>query len=80
MFSKKEFAIISNLRFISRENFMFSWVEHEKSFITSGPGLRSVVQSDSTYDTEQADYIVWFCFIDAESPFTLPMSIFDLQE
>ena len=24
--------------FISRENFMLSWVEHEKSFITSGPG------------------------------------------
>ena len=23
--------------FISRENFMLSWVEHEKSFITSGP-------------------------------------------
>ena len=23
--------------FISRENFMLSWVEHEKIFITSGP-------------------------------------------
>ena len=37
MLSKKEFAIISNLRFISRTNFMLSWVEHEKSFITLGP-------------------------------------------
>ena len=38
MFSKTEFAIISNSRFISRTNFMLSWVEHEKSFMTSGPG------------------------------------------
>ena len=29
MLSKKEFAIVSNLRFISRTNFMLSWVEHE---------------------------------------------------
>ena len=39
MFSKKEFAIVSNLRFISRTNFMLSYVEHEKSFITLGPGI-----------------------------------------
>ena len=32
MFSKKEFAIISNLRFISWTNFMLSWVEHEKIY------------------------------------------------
>ena len=38
MFSKKHFAIVSNLRFNSRTNFMFSWVEHEKRFITSGLG------------------------------------------
>ena len=37
MFSKKELAIISNLRFIKRINIILSWVEHEKSFITSGP-------------------------------------------
>ena len=36
MFSKKKFGIASNLRFISMRNFMLSWVEHEKSFITSG--------------------------------------------
>ena len=35
--SKIEFAIVSNLRFISRTNFMLSLVEHEKSFITSDP-------------------------------------------
>ena len=37
MFSKKEFAIISNLGFISRTKFMLSWVEHEKNFMTLGP-------------------------------------------
>ena len=37
MFSKEEFGIVNNLRFISIKKFMLSWVEHEKSFITSGP-------------------------------------------
>ena len=46
MFSKKEFAIVSNLRFISRTKFMLSRVEHEKSFITSGPGGRMVSSPD----------------------------------
>ena len=36
IFSAKSFLCI--FIFISRENFMLSWVEHEKSFITSGPG------------------------------------------
>ena len=39
MFTKKEFAVVSNLRFISRTIFMLSRVEFEKSFITSGPDL-----------------------------------------
>ena len=30
-------TIVGIFIFISRENFMLSWVEHEKSFITSGP-------------------------------------------
>ena len=30
IFSKKEFAIVSNLRFMSKINFMLSWGEHEK--------------------------------------------------
>ena len=42
IFSKKEFAIVNNLRFISRTNFMLRWVEHEKSFITSGPDVGSI--------------------------------------
>ena len=40
MFSKKEFAIISNFRLISGTNFILSWVEHKKSFITSKAFLK----------------------------------------
>ena len=39
VFSKKIIAIVSNLRFIRRTNFMLSWVERERRFITSGPGF-----------------------------------------
>ena len=39
IFSKEEFASVSNLRFISRTNFMLSLVEHEKSFIIFGPDV-----------------------------------------
>ena len=42
IFSKKEFAVVSNLRFISRTNFMLSRVEHEKAL---EQGLGPVVQS-----------------------------------
>ena len=30
-------TIVGIFIFISIENFMLSWIEHEKSFITSGP-------------------------------------------
>ena len=36
MFSKKEYAIVSDLRFVNKTNFMLNWAEHEKGFITSG--------------------------------------------
>ena len=32
-------TIVGILTFMSRKNFMFNWVEHEKSFITSGPAF-----------------------------------------
>ena len=32
-------TIVGILTFMSGENFMLNWVEHEKSFITSGTGL-----------------------------------------
>ena len=37
-FSANKYENVGIFIFISRENFMLSWVEHEKSFITSGPG------------------------------------------
>ena len=33
-------TIVGILTFLSRKNFVLSWVEHEKSFITSGPGFQ----------------------------------------
>ena len=39
MLSMKELVIVSNLRLISRADFILSWIVHEKRFITSGPGL-----------------------------------------
>ena len=45
-------TIVGILTFMSRKKFMLSWVEHEKSFITSGPGLahqkRHSIQVDSS--------------------------------
>ena len=39
-------TIVGIFIFISRENFMLSWIEHEKSFITLGPRgcIRSIAQ------------------------------------
>ena len=42
MFSKKEVAIVNNLRFTSWTSFMLSRFEHEKSFITLGPGQTAI--------------------------------------
>ena len=47
MFNKKDLAIVSNLRFISRTNFMLSWVEHEKSFVTSDPVFYVLFMTDT---------------------------------
>ena len=35
LYLAKQVAIVSDLRYISRTNFMLSWDEHEKSFISS---------------------------------------------
>ena len=43
MFNKKDFAIVSYLKFISRTNFMLSRAEHENSFITLGLGRPKAV-------------------------------------
>ena len=36
-------TIAGILTFMSRINFMLNWIEHGKSFITSGPGNQSIV-------------------------------------
>ena len=40
IFNKKELAVVSNLKFISKTNIMVSRVELGKRFITSGPGIQ----------------------------------------
>ena len=40
-------TIVGILTFIGRKNFMLSRVEHEKSFITSGPGILSCLYCSS---------------------------------
>ena len=52
IFSKKEFAIVSNMRLISRTKFVLSLVEHEKKkqkkkhFINSGPGKATLTENN----------------------------------
>ena len=43
-------TIVGILTFMSRINFMLSSVEHEKSFITLGPGIKPVAYSSVTVD------------------------------
>ena len=50
---KKEFAIISNLRVISRSNFVLSWVEHEKSFTISLVNRKYRIAINSSYNEKK---------------------------
>ena len=58
--NKYENATIAGIFiFISRENFMLSWVEHEKSFINSGPGFALFAtqpQSSAKPSGDQMDF------------------------
>ena len=45
-------AIIGILTFMSRKNIMLNWVEHEKSFITSGPDLEISTRRDTVRQDE----------------------------
>ena len=40
-------TVVGILTLMSRINFLLSWVEHEKSFITSGPGAGIIFEGDS---------------------------------
>ena len=46
-------TIVGILTFISRKNFMLNSVEHEKSFITSGPGLAHHIFGVQRHDMEE---------------------------
>ena len=59
MFSKKEFGIVSNLRFISKTNLVLNWVSHEKSFITSG--LVSLMTNYQVYPVSPTE-VAGACF------------------
>ena len=50
------------LTFMSRINFMLSCVEHEKSFIISGPGqrIKNVLQSNLLFITETDLLTKWY--------------------
>ena len=48
-------TIVGIFIFISREIFMLSWIEHEKSFITSGPD----VINDYSFEHSATGQIEW---------------------
>ena len=48
-------TIVGILTLMSRKNFMLTRVEHEKSFITSGPGIVGLLYTRNPYSS---------CFID----------------
>ena len=50
-------TIVGILTFISRRNFMLIWVEHEKSFITSGIIFVILLQDDDQQNDTYCDYI-----------------------
>ena len=56
-------TIVGILTFMSRKNFMLYWVEHEKSFITSGPGCLYWPQPISTFT-------VWLALVTNTWPLT----------
>ena len=64
----KKIAIVSNLRFISMKNFLLSWVEHEKSFITLGPGLcSSFIHTVVSNDSVSGQWMPWSDCTDAQA-------------
>ena len=55
-------TIVGILTFMSRKNFMLSRVEHEKSFITSGPGNNQEVTKPVTFN-KGTEKMEWYPFI-----------------
>ena len=54
----KTLLILAIFIFMSRMNFMLSWVEQEKSFIISGPGIFHTIFIKWAFDVTESDDIV----------------------
>ena len=58
IFSKKEFASVSNLGFISRENFILSRIEHAQLIIIHQWIQVTVIYSHAIFVTVMSEYCV----------------------
>ena len=67
-------TLVGILTFMSRISFVLSWVEHEKSFITLGPG-ETVVSALNAYQKFAADNICKYYFWFKLFPFTFKHSL-----
>ena len=62
--------IVGILTFMGRINFMLSRIEHEKSFITSGPGLSSMSPQVLTTQTIDAKVTLLLFMLNYSISFT----------
>ena len=57
-------TIVGILTFMTVENFMLSWVEHENSFITLGPGRVVLIVTYSIVIYTFFLYTIWKSYIE----------------
>ena len=69
--------VVGILTFMSKKNFMLNSVEHEKSFITSGPRLNTLRTLDSSSITS-TQYSILSCLFYPITPFLI-MALFKLK-
>ena len=57
-------TIVGILWFMNRKNFLLSRVEHEKSFLTSGPGLiKKILSIYRNFEAEQLEmYMTYYMY------------------
>ena len=56
-------------------NFMLSWVEHEKSFITSGPGLQ-IMRSNWNHNEGMRCLFIYLFFKEKKSVYAGKLNLF----
>ena len=64
---------------MSMINFILSWVEHEKSFVTSGPDLR-LAKVMILWKNEKPIFTTILDDISAQTPATLPITVYRATE